>query len=404
MAIIYSYPHAVPTINDMVLGAKFKENEGISTNSFYMSDLVTLISAEIPGIPGSEGPQGPAGTTGSQGIQGPQGDQGIQGLAGTVGPAGLEWQGTWESGTPYVADDAVAYDGASWFCILATSGTTPPDADATHWALLAAQGAPGLQGIQGIQGIQGPIGATGTQGIQGVQGLPGAAATQTLQQTVDLGNTISGTQGGINFTTTLTNTSVKVGASTISGMTLNTTQLICEKNNGNDLIALQFPTVYSGIRQITLPATTGTVALTSDITLQKAFDDVARDYAKAQGITDEPKLFPQYPIKKYQPGTFMGAHFDQQEGDERLKVSFVMYLNDDYEGGEISFTIRDPKGPIQGPTPDSDFANADKSAYQFAVKPKAGSIIVFPPSPPYHHTAHLVKSGEKIMVPQHWIH
>ena len=103
-------------------------------------------------------------------------------------------------------------------------------------------------------------------------------------------------------------------------------------------------------------------------------------------------------------GTFMGAHFDQQEGDERLKVSFVMYLNDDYEGGEISFTIRDPKGPIQGPTPDSDFAKADPTAYHFAVKPKAGSIIVFPPSPPYHHTAHLVKSGEKIMVPQHWIH
>jgi hypothetical protein len=139
-------------------------------------------------------------------------------------------------------------------------------------------------------------------------------------------------------------------------------------------------------------------------TLQKAFDDVARDYAAAHGITDEPKLFPMYPIKKYMAGTFMGAHFDQQEGDERLKVSFVMYLNDDYEGGEISFTIRDPKGPIQGPTPDSDFAKADPSAYHFAVKPKAGSIIVFPPSPPYHHTAHLVKSGFKYMVPQHWIH
>lgn len=139
-------------------------------------------------------------------------------------------------------------------------------------------------------------------------------------------------------------------------------------------------------------------------TLQKAFDDVARDYAAAHGITDEPKLFPMYPIKKYKAGTYMGAHFDQQEGDGRLKVSFVMYLNDDYEGGELSFTIRDPKGPIQGPTPDSDFAKADPAAYHFAVKPKAGSIIVFPPSPPYHHTAHLVKSGEKIMVPQHWIH
>jgi hypothetical protein len=139
--------------------------------------------------------------------------------------------------------------------------------------------------------------------------------------------------------------------------------------------------------------------------LQKAFDDVARDYAKAQGITDEPKLFPMYPIKKYMPGTFMGAHFDQQEGDERLKVSFVMYLNDDYEGGEISFTIASPNGVLQYSSPDPDFAKAEKKGnYTFAVKPKAGSIIVFPPSPPYHHTAHLVKSGYKYMVPQHWIH
>jgi hypothetical protein len=140
-------------------------------------------------------------------------------------------------------------------------------------------------------------------------------------------------------------------------------------------------------------------------TLEKAFDDVARDYAKAQGITDEPKLFPQYPIKKYQPGTFMGAHFDQQEGDERLKVSFVMYLNDNYEGGEISFTISSPEGVLKNASPNPDFAIAEKEKnYTFAIKPKAGSIIVFPPSPPYHHTAHLVKSGEKIMVPQHWIH
>jgi len=139
-------------------------------------------------------------------------------------------------------------------------------------------------------------------------------------------------------------------------------------------------------------------------TLQKAFYDVAKDYAAAQGIISEPKLFPMYPIKKYMAGTFMGAHFDQQEGDERLKVSFVMYINDDYEGGEISFTLRDPSGPIQGPTPNPDFENADPSTYNFFIKPKAGSIIVFPPSPPYHHTAHLVKSGEKIMVPQHWIH
>jgi len=270
MAIIYSYPHAVPTINDMVLGAKFKENEGISTNSFYMSDLVTLISAEIPGIPGSEGPQGPPGTTGSPGIQGIQGEQGIQGLAGTVGPAGLEWQGTWASGTSYVADDAVAYDGASWFCILATSGTTPPDADATHWALLAAQGAPGLQGIQGTPGIQGPPGTPGIQGIQGIQGVPGTGATQTLQQTVDLGNTIADIYGSTQ--------KIYANLNRFDNLVDGTTGIyglgIFNKSDGTNFQNIELPTsLAGGTKIITFPNANGTVALTNDITLQKAFDN-----------------------------------------------------------------------------------------------------------------------------------
>ncbi len=138
--------------------------------------------------------------------------------------------------------------------------------------------------------------------------------------------------------------------------------------------------------------------------INDAFQAVARDYAKAHDNFDDPKLFPAMPVKKYMAGTSMGAHFDQQEGDERLKYSLVMYLNDDYEGGEISFTIRDPNGPISGTTPDPDFSLSDPDSYTFAVKPKAGSVIIFPPSPPYHHTAHLVKSGFKYMIPQHWIH
>lgn len=89
------------------------------------------------------------------GSQGPQGVQGPAGPPGPVGPAGLEWQGQWTSGTSYVEDDAVGYNGASWFCILATDGTTPPNEDTTHWALLAAQGAIGPQGAQGPQGESG---------------------------------------------------------------------------------------------------------------------------------------------------------------------------------------------------------------------------------------------------------
>lgn len=43
MAIIYSYPQATPALGDMVLGTKFIEGGGISTNSFYISDLVNFM-------------------------------------------------------------------------------------------------------------------------------------------------------------------------------------------------------------------------------------------------------------------------------------------------------------------------------------------------------------------------
>jgi hypothetical protein len=110
------------------------------------------------GPAGPQGPQGPiglTGATGATGAAGSQGPQGPQGVAGPVGPAGLNWQGSWVSGNSYVVDDAVGYMGASYFCILATSGTTDPSTDTTHWALLAAQGSPGPQGPQGIQGPSG---------------------------------------------------------------------------------------------------------------------------------------------------------------------------------------------------------------------------------------------------------
>jgi hypothetical protein len=141
--------------------------------------LEQLAQTAVEGPQGLEGPQGPqgfqgvSGTTGPQGAEGPAGPQGVEGPAGPlgpVGPAGLQWQGSWVSGTTYVEDDAVGYDGASWFCILGTSGTTVPDIDTTHWALLASQGAQGPQGVQGISGATGPQGVEGPPGPSG--GLP----------------------------------------------------------------------------------------------------------------------------------------------------------------------------------------------------------------------------------------
>ncbi len=93
------------------------------------------------------------------GPQGPIGPTGPQGPAGAVGPAGLTWRGTWVSGTSYVLNDAVGYNGASYFCILATSGTTNPASATSNWALLASQGAQGPAGPTGPQGPAGPAGS-----------------------------------------------------------------------------------------------------------------------------------------------------------------------------------------------------------------------------------------------------
>jgi len=154
MAIAYSYPTAAPELQDLLIGTEMAEQGGEGspkTRTFTVGSIVDLANG---GVIGPEGPQGP---TGAQGIQG------ITGTAGAVGPAGLTWRGAWASGTSYVANDAVGHSGASWFCILATSGTTTPNLATANWALLASQGAPGIQGEQGPTGAQGPAGAQVTK-------------------------------------------------------------------------------------------------------------------------------------------------------------------------------------------------------------------------------------------------
>lgn len=90
---------------------------------------------------------------GEKGEQGAQGPQGPQGVPGPVGAEGLTWRGMWNTTTAYVLDDAVAYNGASYFCITPNTNTAPTEQPTdTTWALLASQGATGPQGDAGPQG------------------------------------------------------------------------------------------------------------------------------------------------------------------------------------------------------------------------------------------------------------
>jgi hypothetical protein len=195
------------------------------------------------------------------GSQGPQGVQGPAGPPGPVGPAGLNWQGAWVSGTSYVADDAVGYNGASYFCILATSGTTAPNLATANWALLASQGAIGPQGIQGPTGPQGPSGGAGT-----------------LQQTVNNGNVISDEFGSTQTVYANINRFDNTfdGTFGIYGLGL------FNKSDGTNSQNVELPeTLTGGIKTITFPNASGTVALTSQ--LPTVAGNYVNDVAAAAG-------------------------------------------------------------------------------------------------------------------------
>jgi hypothetical protein len=93
------------------------------------------------------------------------------------------------------------------------------------------------------------------------------------------------------------------------------------------------------------------------------------------------KLPDYFSIRKYNSLADMGKHVDAEDPTDKAHpvVSGVLYLNDDYEGGEIYFPEQDVK-----------------------IKPEAGSLIMFPAYRPYFHHPLPVTSGSKYMVPFFW--
>lgn len=133
------------------IGVRDRKNKSTYYDSaIKFSDLQDQVGA------GAAGPQGPAGPAGPEGPQGIQGIQGPIGPAGPVGAAGLNFVGTWSSGTAYNPNDVVFYNGSSYVAANAVGPiATPPDVDTANWDFLA------LQGLDGPQGPIGPIGPAG---------------------------------------------------------------------------------------------------------------------------------------------------------------------------------------------------------------------------------------------------
>jgi 2OG-Fe(II) oxygenase superfamily len=112
--------------------------------------------------------------------------------------------------------------------------------------------------------------------------------------------------------------------------------------------------------------------------INDALQAVAQDVQQRSGISI-PSPRPAG-ISKYITGGYMGSHVDVREGTNP-SFSAVMYLNDDYIGGDLFFGNQNIK-----------------------IKPKAGSMIVFPSVPPFYHESLPIISGEKYISPFFWFH
>jgi hypothetical protein len=84
-------------------------------------------------------------------------------------------------------------------------------------------------------------------------------------------------------------------------------------------------------------------------------------------------------IYKYFENADMGPHVDFNDENDYLAYTIVVYLNDNYEGGELYFNEFDIK-----------------------VKPKAGSVMMYPSFKPYVHESLTVTKGRKMLITHHW--
>jgi hypothetical protein len=137
--------------------------------------------------------------------------------------------------------------------------------------------------------------------------------------------------------------------------------------------------------------------------IRSAIKNIATAFVKDRELKGEPNVSPFVGISKYIEGCAMGAHFDRQAGDNSLEYSIIIYWNDDYEGGEISFVIRDedirlPQHSHLRP-PDDALDPKTKEMVTFTAKPKAGSALIFPSTDPYKHQVHIMKKGVKYITP-----
>lgn len=109
-------------------------------------------------------------------------------------------------------------------------------------------------------------------------------------------------------------------------------------------------------------------------------------------------------VDKHCPPTTLETHSDTLPPNCKEGYTVLIYLNDDYEGGELSFTVKDFEQKEVGPTSfgiktkESPEAQSNIDKISFWIKPDPFTVLIFPPKSPYFHTAHEITGGHKLLI------
>lgn len=123
----------------------------------------------------------------------------------------------------------------------------------------------------------------------------------------------------------------------------------------------------------------GAVALADVYThVHYMFEQCLQDYTKRFNFTLKDSLDQGYQILRYSGGGEYKRHMDDGPKTPR-RVSGLLYLNGNFEGGELEFPY-----------------------LNFTYKPYGGDLLLFPSGVPYMHAAKPVTQGTKYSVVSWW--
>lgn len=99
---------------------------------------------------------------------------------------------------------------------------------------------------------------------------------------------------------------------------------------------------------------------------------------KTIGLVLERLSLSTFGLNKYSENVSMGPHIDRDKNNQEAYFVIILYMNDNYDGGEISFIN-------QGVT----------------IKPNKGDVLIFPGDERFTHEVYPSFNGEKILINHH---